>query len=648
MVDRLASVTDPFGNTVGYTYDPNGNRNGLIYPGNRRVTYLFDALDRMVSVQDWGGVTTTYTYDTAGRLASQLMGNGSTVTYSYDDSGRLLAKEDKNSSGEVIASYTYTLDPNGNRTGMGMNQPLLPEAPPDNATFTHNDGNQVTSRNGTTYTYDGKGNRATKTEGGVTTQYTYDFNNRLTRVNDGANLWEYLYNSDGKRLSSSANGVETQYLLDLSGALDAVLAETTAVNGGDRYYVHGDGLLYSVDGATGERVFYHYDQSGSTVALTNTVGEVIGSYAYLPFGDLTGVEGVGGSSFTFVGKLGIAREVNGLYFMRARFYDPETGTFLSTDPVAGVLSIPLTLNPYAYALGNPSRFVDPSGKVPLAVGLFNAWEAVDRSSSILEFGASFRETYEKEGEIGLRRNSERLGLSLTPILGQAQSLFEGFTGNDIYGRSQECSDVDVFCHGGRAARRWVNRKVEEEVVEALAVLGSMTVEVPSHRVDLSSFSESSPVVAPSRTTHLNSGGLIAGLERLKAQIAAAKGQSSAARPPRQYLAVAGYARGEFNREYRHILAPGFLDNATRSAVEMTVENEIFGLQKARRYGYSGPNSKKRVTERRNADVAGAVGGLYSRLTTALSKHEIMIRDLSALPQGATGGPATSGIYGGGR
>ncbi len=193
LLDRVASVTDPFGNTVGYTYDPNGNRNGIIYPGNRRVTYLFDVLNRMASVQDWGGVVTTYSYDQAGRLAGQMMGNGATVTYTYDDAGRLVGKEDRTAGGVVIVSYGYALDGNGNRTGLSMVQPLSPKAEPDTRVFTFNDANQLMSAGATTYTYDGKGNRKTATTGGVTTQYAYDVNNRLTSASPGTSLWEYGY-----------------------------------------------------------------------------------------------------------------------------------------------------------------------------------------------------------------------------------------------------------------------------------------------------------------------------------------------------------------------------------------------------------------------------------------------------------------------
>ena len=209
--DRITEVTDPFGNTVGYTYDSNGNRASIRYPGFRIVTYLYDDLDRVSQVQDWGGVTTTYTYDDAGRLVEQLMGNGVVVAYEYDDAGRLVRKTDQAPGGEVIVDYQFTLDENGNRIGLDFTQPLLPDLDLADQAMAHNDANQVTSNEAWTYAYDGKGNRISATDGVTSIAYTYDFNNRLTSVDDGTDLWEYVYTSDGHRIASARNELETRW-----------------------------------------------------------------------------------------------------------------------------------------------------------------------------------------------------------------------------------------------------------------------------------------------------------------------------------------------------------------------------------------------------------------------------------------------------
>ena len=195
------------------------------------------------------------------------MGNGAKVSYTYDDSDRLITKEDTGPGDEVIASYNYTLDKMGNPLSIDMDQPLLPNLSQANESFTYNEANQLVSGNGTTYTYDGKGNRTEKYDGSITTQYAYDHNDMLTRVSKGSEIDEYLYNSDGHRLSAVRNGIETRYLLDINGGMENILAELTDNNTITKFYIYGDGLLYSVDATSGERLYYHYDSIGSTIAL---------------------------------------------------------------------------------------------------------------------------------------------------------------------------------------------------------------------------------------------------------------------------------------------------------------------------------------------------------------------------------------------
>lgn len=399
-LDRIATVTDPFSMTVGYTYDPNSNRSSIKYPGNKSVYYYFDELNRLISVQDWGGITTSYEYDNAGRLSKKTMGNGSTVTFTYDDSGRLISKVDKKSDNTVIASYTYTLDEVGNRTGLDMTQPLVPELDKIDDAYSHNAGNQVASANTATYTYDGKGNRVTRTEGAQTTQYIYNFNDMLTKVDDGTDIYEYKYTSDGKRLESVINGTETRYLLDLNSGMENVLAETDNSNNVQTYYVYGDGLLYSVDGTTGERLFYHYDPLGNTVALTDSLENVTDKYAYLPFGELNRSETLHDNPYKYVGKFGVAQEPNGLLFMRARFYDPETRGFISKDRVKGKLSDSQSINPYIYVQNNPILMVDPEGEFAILTAILVGAVIIDKADQVWDTGKLISDlTKKKEVDI---------------------------------------------------------------------------------------------------------------------------------------------------------------------------------------------------------------------------------------------------------
>jgi len=114
-LNRAVEVTDPFDRVVRYSYDAVGNRRLLTYPDGREVNYAYDPANRMETVTDWDLQDTTYAYDAASRLLTTNLPNGVVSSYSYDDAGRLLPIFHQ-AGPEVLSSFEYTYDPNGNRT----------------------------------------------------------------------------------------------------------------------------------------------------------------------------------------------------------------------------------------------------------------------------------------------------------------------------------------------------------------------------------------------------------------------------------------------------------------------------------------------------------------------------------------------------
>ena len=190
--------------------------------------------------------------------------------------------------------------------------------------------------------------------------YTYNFNDRMTDITDAGDNWQFLYNGHGDRLASVHKTTEKRYTLDLSGDMSRILCETDSTGTITAYYVYGAGLLYKVT-PDRQRIHYHYDPLGSTIALTDGSETVTDAYAYDPYGNLVNFQGSTENSFRFIGKYGVMDEGNGLLFMRARFYDPEMKRFLSRDPMKGSSSKTIGLNPYAYSFDAPTLFIDPDG-----------------------------------------------------------------------------------------------------------------------------------------------------------------------------------------------------------------------------------------------------------------------------------------------
>jgi RHS repeat-associated protein len=170
------------------------------------------------------------------------------------------------------------------------------------------------------------------------------------------------YDRDGKRVSTTVRGVTTTYMYDVNTSLPVVLED------GHFTYFYGLGLAYAVEQSSGAVRVFHADGLGSVRAITNRDPQisVIETYQTDAFGNPTQTQGGVSQPFPITGQQRDAS--TGLYYLRARMYDPTTGRFLSRDPLAGVAAAPPTLNRFAYAGNNPVSSVDPSGLKNQALG----------------------------------------------------------------------------------------------------------------------------------------------------------------------------------------------------------------------------------------------------------------------------------------
>jgi RHS repeat-associated protein len=349
-LNRLTSITDGWGNTVDFDYDAVGNTVRITYAPDLAVNYTYDVDNRLASMADWNGRVTTYSYRPDGLVSQVSNPNGTSTSYAYDGAGRVTGIAHVGPGG-VIANYVYNLDNLGNHTGETVSEPLgLPELVSASRLSTINSSNQLTSITGTSFGYDGNGNLST-VSGDRNLGLTYDEENRLASLTGDATA-NYLYDVFGNRRQSLVDGITKRYVLDPRG-MSRVLCETNGAGVPLAYYVWGLGLVSRIY-ADGTTHYYHGNNVGSVVAMTNGSGTVSHAYSYDPFGNLVAESADDPNPFTFAGLHGVMRDQAGMYYMRARYYDPIVGRFLGEDPI-------WNRDLYSYANSNPLRFVDSDG-----------------------------------------------------------------------------------------------------------------------------------------------------------------------------------------------------------------------------------------------------------------------------------------------
>ncbi len=399
----LLTATNASGDTMSYSYDEAGNQTSMTTPTGT-TSYTYDALNRLETVTAPDGGVTTYTYDEVGNLLTTTTPNSVRTTWTYDALNRPTTIETRDSNSLLLASYAYTLAPTGDvlqviegHSGRSVdyayddNRQLLNETIDDpgasqrTITYTYDDvGNRLSkddsaeglttytydennrllastdSTSTTAYSYDDNGNLLTQSGPGINLSHTYDSRNRLIQFDDGTHVTEYAYDIDGNLIRIVVDGTdETHFLIDKNRTLAQVVRETDKTGAEISSYVYGHDLISMNRSATGSS-YYHYDRQTSTRQLSDSTGAVQNTYAYDAFGNLLNSTGTTAHiAYRYTGER--YEDNSGLYYLRARYYDPALGRFISSDPFQGYQQQPVTLNGYLYAHNQPINFTDPSG-----------------------------------------------------------------------------------------------------------------------------------------------------------------------------------------------------------------------------------------------------------------------------------------------
>lgn len=394
-LDRLAYVDDGSGSapvpgadggvspppavrTTIYTYNANGSLETATAPNGIKHSYQYDALNRLrlLTISNLRSEI-LHSYDYSLRPSGhrhQVVEGGApatprTTTYTYDDLYRLTGETITNDPNGQNGTVSYTLDKIGNRLARSSSVPSVPSVV---NTFNTRDWLNADI-------YDVNGN--TTVSPGMTMQDVYDFENRLIlRTRPDGTQVNLAYDADGNRIqktlldSSGALVRTTSYLVDtnnLTGYAQVVEERTSEISNLTsqitRIYTYGSDLIsqaVSLGSQPLVQSYYAYDGHGSVRELTDETGTVTDRYDYDAFGMPVHAQAYGlqptANSYLYCGEQWDSDL--GLYYLRARYLNPDSGRFWTMDSYPSSRGDPETLHQYFYARANPVMECDPSGR----------------------------------------------------------------------------------------------------------------------------------------------------------------------------------------------------------------------------------------------------------------------------------------------
>jgi RHS repeat-associated protein len=310
-----------------YFYDGVGNVDNIAdyIDPQNNSTMQYDSLDRL-TVADGPWGAGAFTYDSIGNRTSKDI-NGQNISYTYGTSDNRLS------------GFSY--DANGNITGDG--------------TFT----------------------------------YTYDSEDRLVQVTNGADVITYGYDGDGRRISQTINGETTIFAY---GVGLNVLTEFSGTGVPKFDYIYAGSrniarINFDGAGVPVSKAFYHPDHLGSTIGLTDQETTKVWDRMYLPYGGTFTGTGTTENTHQYTAKE--LEAATGLYYYGARYHNPTIGRFMSVDPAGADPTDPQSWNRYAYVENNPLKYVDPDGEQAVVVDLHRFVESRNRWRKKLDFVPDF-------------------------------------------------------------------------------------------------------------------------------------------------------------------------------------------------------------------------------------------------------------------
>jgi RHS repeat-associated protein len=399
--------------TFSFTNDQYGHVYSKTFPDGRAIGLNITAEGLIADMSDGSPQGYGFSRDRDGNPYVTRLPGGLLQWRTFDEAGQIVGI--RNQRNAVSSETRYTRDPNGNPVNVdafgdgpfGGSPPVSADSQrntfdnADRLTKTCLTNTTCTGANQTIWKYDDVGSRtsekvgtaaaaltafdtadqSTQTSNGVTTTndtynangdlvsrgadtFTYNTARQLTSATVAGQTYAYAYDGDGTRISVTGSNGTIYEITDPSTQLPTLTSERSAATGAElRLYLHADTTPLSfTDNTTGVTGYYFTDAVGSVTNIAKSDGTIVATYRYTPFGALRPNSTV---SAPFANNplkyTGQQQDRTGLYNLRARQYDPNSGRFTQTDP--------MPMGPgnafestYAYVSGNPVRYVDPSGR----------------------------------------------------------------------------------------------------------------------------------------------------------------------------------------------------------------------------------------------------------------------------------------------
>ena len=300
----------------------------------KTAAYTYDMLGRITRETKTGREDISYTYDANNNRKQMTIGN-KTTAYQYNKNDELLRTDTLHTDTEKNDVVIYKNDKNGNQLAT-VNRSEIPAEAKDTSYI------DVDVTLGDNQLNDNVVNH-------------YNALNQLTETLTKNYKVSFTYDAEGLRTGKTVNGEKTVYVWDG----DQVVMELSKGGAVQKRYIHGNDLVYADKGENTEKTYYVTDMHGNVVQLLDESGNVTKTYEYDSFGNEVKPEKKDENPYRYCGEY-YDKETEEVY-LRARYYEPSVGRFITRDTYTGESNEPLSLHLYTYCENDGVNAWDPSG-----------------------------------------------------------------------------------------------------------------------------------------------------------------------------------------------------------------------------------------------------------------------------------------------